>query len=65
MCVFRVLILGCLLSALTGAVCAQQAAERPDIVVILADDFGLLDGSPWGAPQGSTPQLQQLADAGL
>lgn len=65
MCVFRGLMLGCLLSALTGAVCAQQAAERPDIVVILADDFGLLDGSPWGAPQGSTPQLQQLADAGL
>lgn len=61
----RLLFLGCLLAEFPAAVCAQQAVERPDIVVILADDFGLLDGSPWGAPQGSTPQLQQLAEAGL
>lgn len=49
--------------------CASTADHRratsPDIVVILADDFSVLDGTPWGGSGMRTPRLQQLADAGL
>lgn len=43
----------------------NATATSPDIVVILADDFGVLDGTPWGGSGMRTPRLQQLADAGL
>ena len=43
---------------------AEGAAERPNIVVILADDMGYSDICPYG---GSihTPALYRLADSGV
>lgn len=44
---------------------AVERATSPDIVVILADDFSVLDGTPWGGSGLQTPHLQNLADSGL
>jgi arylsulfatase A-like enzyme len=38
---------------------------KPDIVVLLADDLGQLDITPYGGRGLRTPQGQQLADSGL
>lgn len=62
---YPLLLLTVILLPGLAAARGQSPAARPDIVVILADDFGLLDGSPWGAAPGHTPNLQALADAGL
>jgi arylsulfatase A-like enzyme len=44
---------------------SAQTQLPPDIVVILADDFSVRDGSPWGASGIPVPNLQMLADKGL
>ena len=44
---------------------ALRAAEPPTIIVLLADDHGQLDGSPYGATDVRTPNMQRLADEGL
>lgn len=41
------------------------AAERPNMVIMLTDDLGQLDTSPYGARDIRTPNMQRLADAGL
>lgn len=43
---------------------ALAAAERPDLVVFIADDLGHLDTSPYGNKDVRTPNLQRLAKAG-
>jgi arylsulfatase A-like enzyme len=43
----------------------SQAAERPDIVIMLFDDHSQLDASPYGSRTIRTPNLQRLADAGM
>jgi arylsulfatase len=43
---------------------AQAAAPKPNIVVILADDMGFSDVSPYGG-EINTPNLARLADGGL
>lgn len=60
----------CLLTLWTAAVTAAvtatvSAAERPTIVVFLADDLGVLDTQPYGAAAIRTPHMQALADDGL
>ncbi len=55
----RSLVLGCL--ALT-AVFNASAAEKPNIVIIYADDLGYGDLSCYGATQVSTPNLDRLGD---
>lgn len=44
--------------------CSCMAAERPNIVIILADDFGYGDVSAYGGPV-PTPNLDRLAREGM
>jgi arylsulfatase A-like enzyme len=43
---------------------AAQAAERPNILLILADDMGYADASPYGS-EIFTPNIARLADQGM
>jgi len=43
---------------------AASAAERPNVLFILADDLGYGDLSCYGATQVSTPNIDQLAKEG-
>jgi N-sulfoglucosamine sulfohydrolase len=53
-----------LLSLLTGAAVAATA-ERPNLVLIIADDLGAADSGPYGAKGVRTPHLDRLAREGL
>lgn len=50
------LVLGSLLSA---------QAERPNVVLMLADDLGYGDLSCYGSPETQTPNLDKLASQGM
>ena len=52
----------CLLALLT---CAAHAAEKPNIIVILADDLGYGDLGCYGHPSIRTPNLDRLAAEGM
>lgn len=52
------------LSLIAAAADLRAAAPRPNIVLILADDLGYSDISPFGG-EIRTPNLQSLADHGL
>ena len=58
-----------LMTALLGARPLSAAIPtpvgKPNIVVFLCDDLGLLDSSPYGATDVQTPNLQRLANEGL
>jgi arylsulfatase A-like enzyme len=54
-----------LLNALCGQVHAAQAATRPNIVLVMADDQGWGDTSYNGHPELKTPHLDDLAKSGL
>ena len=43
----------------------QQKVQRPNVVLIVADDLGLGDLSCYGSKTISTPHIDSLADAGL
>ena len=45
--------------------CLVQAGEKPNIIVIMADDMGYGDLSCYGAKTFSTPNIDQLAAEGL
>jgi arylsulfatase A-like enzyme len=47
------------------AFAAVAEAQKPDIVVFLADDFSLLDSTVYGAKDVKTPSMERLAKAGL
>jgi arylsulfatase A-like enzyme len=49
----------------TAISAAAAAGERPNIVVILADDMGLGDYSAYGTPDVRTPHIDRLAREGL
>jgi arylsulfatase A len=53
-----------LLMLLTGLASQAAAAERPNIIVILADDLGYADIGSFGAKDFETPQLDRLAKEG-
>src|SRR5215210_4693071 len=42
-----------------------SAADRPNIVLIIADDMGWEDCRPYGNKQIKTPQLERLAREGM
>lgn len=46
-------------------VAGLSAAERPNIVIIMADDLGYADISCYGSTRIRTPHLDQLADGGM
>ena len=55
-----------LLGCLGGAALAQvTAAERPNIVMIVADDLGIGDVGCYGAKDAETPNLDRLAADGV
>ena len=39
--------------------------NRPNVILIMADDLGYLDISPYGSKQVKTPYLQKMADQGM
>ena len=51
-------------AALLALALSSQAAERPNIVLIMADDLGFSDLGCYGA-EIRTPNLDQLARNGL
>src|SRR5881394_3173507 len=55
-----------LLSALIFTVAARAAApQKPNVVVILADDFGWTDLACYGSDLHETPAIDQLAREGM
>ncbi len=42
-----------------------EAAEKPNIVFILADDMGLWAAHTYGNPEIVTPNIDKLADEGI
>ncbi len=42
-----------------------HAADKPNIIFILADDAGIGDFSPYGCKYGSTPNIDRLATEGM
>lgn len=43
----------------------SRAENKPNIVVFLTDDLGLLDSEPYGATDVRTPNMKQLAEVGM
>lgn len=43
----------------------KNDASRPNVILLLADDIGYGDLSPYGEPTIQTPQVERLAQAGL
>ena len=57
---------GLLAVALAAFTCSPLlAAERPDIVLFLADDLSVADCSPYGGKEIRTPHMERLAAAGM
>ena len=54
-----------LFSILLGTCVAVVHAERPNIVLILADDLGYADLACYGHPRVKTPHIDQLAREGV
>jgi arylsulfatase A len=59
---FRALIL-CLIGLVSSALAATDSS-KPNIIVILADDFGWGSSTPYGAKGLKTPHLDRLAREG-
>lgn len=60
----RVASLTLALAAAGASAVALQAQERPNVVVILADDLGYGDMEPYGATRVATPAVNALASQG-
>jgi arylsulfatase A-like enzyme len=58
-------ICSALLIASGFAVTGQAAAQRPNIVFILADDLGYTDGACYGSKYYETPNIDRLAAKGI
>ncbi len=58
-----VLLLSTLLLSLSSA--PSQGAERPNIIIVLADDLGYGDLSCYGHPRFKTPHLDRFAGEGV
>ncbi|MDG2390148.1 MAG: arylsulfatase [Planctomycetaceae bacterium] len=59
----RLLCLSCLVSCLLAAM--ASAHDKPNIIVIMADDMGYGDVSCYGATELSTPNIDKLASEGM
>lgn len=54
-----------LLPAICCAGCASETAEKPNVIVILADDLGFGDVSAYGSATIHTPHIDKLANEGV
>lgn len=52
-------------SMLASGISAQEASQRPNVVIIVADDLGYGDLSCYGANRLQTPGMDRLAKEGL
>jgi arylsulfatase A-like enzyme len=50
-------------AALTGSPASAQ--QKPNIILVLSDDFGYGDSGPYGGGPGPTPSLDRLAGEGM
>ena len=60
---FKITLLGLILSV--HLQCTSRADERPNIIVILADDLGRGDYSAFGTPDIRTPAIDTLGKEGI
>jgi arylsulfatase A-like enzyme len=61
-------VLGFVISAILLFSCTARAAEKPNIILIVSDDFGYGDAGVYGGGPGRgmpTPNLDRLADQGM
>jgi arylsulfatase A-like enzyme len=54
-----------LIGAATTVVCAAPGLERPNFVLLIADDMGRDDCGPYGQPKVKTPNIDALARSGM
>ena len=54
-----------LLPAICFAGCTSETAEKPNVIVILADDLGFGDVSAYGSATIHTPHIDKLANEGV
>ena len=54
-----------LISVATSQATSAQSPEKPNIVIIYADDLGYGDASCYGATKITTPNIDRLAQQGL
>jgi N-sulfoglucosamine sulfohydrolase len=54
-----------LLPVILALVGIATAADKPNLVVFIADDLGVLDCQPYGAKDVQTPNMRRLASEGL
>jgi arylsulfatase len=57
-----------MLAAVAGPAAAQEASKKPNIILILSDDFGYGDAGVYGGGPGRgmpTPSLDRMADEGM
>jgi hypothetical protein len=57
-----------MLAAVTSPVAAKEETKKPNIILILSDDFGYGDAGVYGGGPGRgmpTPSLDRLADEGM
>jgi hypothetical protein len=63
-CLKSLTVLLCALAAIASGFRAADAAAKPNIIIILADDIGYGDLSCYGAKLVQTPNLDRLARDG-
>lgn len=61
----RLIPLSLLVLLITSGACAEERSEKPNIVVIFADDLGYGDVSCYGATKIQTPNIDRLASQGM
>lgn len=61
----KLLFLGCCLTGFVTTNCSHKDSEKPNIVIIYADDIGWGDFGCYGAKGVKTPNVDRLASEGL
>ena len=62
------IVFAAIIVAMAFIISPALAAEKPNIILILSDDFGYGDSAPYGGGPGRgmpTPSLERLANEGI
>lgn len=62
---YKIIILGVFWTACSVSICKAQKKEKPNIVLIFADDLGYGDLGSYGSLDYTTPNLDRLAAEGM